>query len=672
MADLLGIGVSGLSASQSAISTTGNNISNANTAGYSRQRVELTPQPAQYNGAGYIGSGVKVASVQRVVDQFYIGQLRSDTATFNELDSYTTQISQLDSLLADQSTGLSPSLQQFFSDVQQASQDPTSVPVRQVVLSDAGSLAQRFSTLNERLQSLSQSVNQQFSAQTSQATTLAQSIAKINQDIVNQSGGTGAQPNSLLDQREELVRQLSEIVGVNVVPQSDGMVNVFMGNGQPLVIGNRASTMGTRTSTTDPSQQVITLQSGGNGAAVDVTQYTTGGTLGGLVKFQNGTLNNAFNSLGQIAITFSDAVNTQHKLGVDLNGNAGTNLFTDINSPASMTSRALRASTNTGTEQPSVFISNASALTTSDYKLSFTSATAYTLTRISDSTVVNSGTLTAGQTTIPASGATDGFQVQISATPSFAAGDTFAIQPTRLGAQNIAVSLQDPKQLALAQPVRTDANLANTGGGAISQGVMVPQYQAATAGTTLAVANPLTTPLLVRFTSATTYQVLNNTNPAAPAAFVPALTGTFTTGQNNVVQINNASGVPSYQFTLSGNPATGDQFSIAANTSGTSDNRNALALANLNLSKAVGGLTMSDAYGKMVSDIGATTASLKNNRDAANTLLTQAQSNRDSVSAVNLDEEAANLIKFQQAYSASAQVISIARTLFTTLLGAFQ
>jgi flagellar hook-associated protein 1 len=672
MADILGIGVSGLKASQSAISTTGNNISNANTAGYSRQRVELTPQPAQYTGAGFIGSGVQVSSIQRIVDQFYIGQLRSDTATFNELDTYTTQISQLDSLLADQSTGLSPALQTFFSDLQQASQDPTSVPVRQVVLSDAGSLAQRFSTLNERLQSLSQAVNQKFGALTSQATAIAQSIAKVNQNIVDQSGSTGAQPNSLLDQREELIRQLSEIVSVNVVAQTDGSVNVFMGNGQPLVIGNRASTLSTTSSRTDPTQQIITLSQGGTGTPVDVTQYTTGGSLGGLVKFQNGTLSNAFNSLGRIAITFADAMNTQHKLGVDLNGNAGTNLFTDINTASAMSSRALRASTNTGSDQPSVFIDNASALTTSDYRLSFSSATAYTLTRLSDNTAVSSGTLAVGQTVIPAVGDVDGFQIQVSATPTFAAGDNFAIQPTRLGAQDISVSLQVPEELALAQPIRTDAAIANTGGGTISQGVMVPQYEAATAGSAVSVANPLTTPLLVRFTSATTYQILNNTNPAAPAAFVPPLTGTFTAGQNNIVQVNDATGVPSYQFSLAGNPASGDQFSIAANASGSSDNRNALALASLNLSKSVGGLTLADAYGKMVSDIGATTASLKNNRDAANTLLTQAQANRDSVSAVNLDEEAANLIKFQQAYSASAQVISIARSLFTTLLGAFQ
>ncbi len=670
MSDILSIGVSGLAASRVALATAGNNISNANTPGYSRERVNLAPQPQQFVGTGYVGSGVQVTGVERVVDQFYVSQLRSDTATFNELDAYSTQINQLDSLMADQSTGLSPALQTFFSDVQQASQDPTSIPVRQVVLSDASSLALRFNTLYENLQSQSQSVGQQFAAQTSQVTSIAQSIAKLNQDIVDQGGNVGTPPNSLLDQREELLRQLSELVGVNAVQQSNGMVNVFIGSGQPLVVGNTANALSSSTSSADPSQQSISLQVGN--ASLEVTQFITGGSLGGLVKFQSGTLNSTYNALGRIAITLSDAINTQHKLGIDLNGNAGVNVFSDINTASAMAARAVRASTNSGTDQPSVFIDNPSALTASDYKLTFSSATAYTLTRLSDNTVVNSGALAVGQTQIPATGDVDGFQVQITLPSTFANGDSFTIEPTRFGAQNIAVTLQNPEQLALAQPIRTNTSSTNSGNGAISQGVMVPEYQADVPGTTLNVATPLAQPLLIRFTSAITYQVLNNSNPAVPAAFVPPLTGSITLGQNNIVQINDAAGNPSYQFTLSGYPAAGDQFTVSGNASGSSDNRNALALAGLNLVKAANNQNFADAYGTLVSDIGSTTASLKNSRDAANTLLTQAQASRDSVSGVNLDEEAASLIKYQQAYQASAQVISTARTLFTTLLQAFQ
>jgi flagellar hook-associated protein 1 len=670
MADLLNIGISGLSVTQNALSTTGNNITNANTPGYSRQRVNLTPQSQQYIGVGYVGSGVKVASIQRLVDQLMVGQLRSDTATFHELNTTATQLNKLDALLADQSTGLSPTLQSLFAGLQQAAQDPTSIPIRQVVLSNLGTVAQRFNALYQQLQTQAQAVNTQFNSTSSTITSLAQNIAKLNQNILEQGGSIGAAPNSLLDQREELLRQLSESVGVKVVSVQDGSVNVFMGTGQPLVIGNQASTLTSAPSAIDPSKQ--TLRLGVGSASIDVTSYISGGELGGLVSFQNGTLTPAFNALGRVAIALADAMNEQQQRGVDLNGAAGNNLFTDINTTGAQISRVLRAASNTGGDQPQAFIDNPSALTTSDYRLSFTSATAYTVTRLSDNTAVASGTLAVGQTTIPASGAMDGFHITVSATPGFANGDSFQIQPTRLGAQAIGVALQRPEELAFAQPIRASAATTNAGGGTISQGQMVPEYQAATPGVSYNVTNPLTQPLLVRFTSTTTYQILNNSTPGAPTAFIPPITGTIVPGQNNIVQINDAAGQPSYQITLAGNPASGDNFAVAMNTGGSSDNRNALALAGLSLTKTIGTQSFSEAYGLLVSAVGATTEAAQNNRDAADTLLNQSQISRDSVSGVNLDEEAANLIRFQQNYQASAQIISAARTLFNSLLAAFQ
>lgn len=670
MADLLRIGVSGLSATQNALTTTGNNITNANTPGYSRQRTNFEPQPSQYIGAGYLGSGVKVQSVQRIVDQLLIGQLRSDTATFHELDTTAKQLNQLDSLLADQSTGLSPAMQQFFADLQQASQDPTSIPVRQVVLSDAGSLAQRFNALYQQLMTQQQSVNTDTQNTAGEVTNLAQNIAKLNQQIVAQTGVTGAAPNSLLDQREELLRQMSELVGVKVVGLSDGSVNVFVGSGQPLVVGAQASTVTAAPSIADPTKQTIFLGTGTSNT--DITSFVTGGKLGGLVAFQNTTLAPAFNSLGRVAISLADAFNQQQARGVDLNGNTGKNLFTDINTTTSQTLRVIRDSNNTGTEQPLMFISNPSALTTSDYRVDFTSATSYTITRLNDSTVVNSGTLTAGQTTIPATGDVDGFRLSFGATPSFAAGDSFSLQPTRLGASAIGVALQKPEDLAFSQPIRASAANSNTGSGSVTSGLMVPEYGAATPNTSFNVTNPLTQPLLVRYTSPTAYEILNNSTAGAPVPFVPPLTGTITPGQNNIVQINNATGTPVYQITLAGNPATGDQFTVAMNAGGSSDNRNALALAGLNLTDTIGTQTFEESYGQLVSVVGSTTQAAQNNEAAADTLLNQSQQNRDSVSAVNLDEEASNLIRYQQSYQASAQVINTARELFQTLLAAFQ
>ena len=673
MVSLINIGVTGLTASQTALSTTGNNITNANTPGYSRQRVNLATQPEQYNGGGYIGSGVQVKSITRIVEQFAINQLRTNTASFNESDTLATQFEQLDSLLADSSTGIAPSLQTLFDSVQQASQDPTSIAVRQVVLSSAGGLTQRFNSLYGQLQSQSSVVNQQLSALTGQVTSLAQGIAKLNQDISDQSSTPGVQPNELLDKRDELLRQLSELVDVHVVTQNNGMSNVFVGNGQPLVVGNQANSLTTAPATNDPGRTEVVFSNGlGNQA---VGSFLTGGKIGGLIKFRDTNLANALNTLGRIALTFANTVNDQQKLGLDLNGNFGQPLFSDINSVAAQQARVIPASTNAlpADRQVAVALTNTANLTTSDYQLNFSSATAYTLTRITDGVAVSAGAIGG----FPASIATpDGFQINI-AGGSFGAGDRFLIQPTKQGARDIGVALQKPEELAFAQTITTDATLTNRGGGAISAGVSLAVYQpnSATLQSTFATPNTLSPPLLVRFnTPATTYDILDNTNPAAPVA-IAGLSGlAFTPGQSNAVTINDpVSGASVYSFNLSGNPAVGDKFTIGFNKNGSSDNRNAVALADLKLTKTISGnLSYSAAYGQLVSSVGARTAELKINREATDTLLRQAQVNRDSISGVNLDEEAANLVKFEQAYHASAQVISIARSIFDTLLGAFR
>lgn len=673
MATLINIGVTGLTASQTALSTTGNNITNANTPGYSRQRVNLEALPEQYTGSGYIGAGVQVQGVSRVVEQFLIGQLRTNTANYNEADTLATQFERLDSLLADSSTGVAPALQNLFDSVQQASQDPTSVAVRQVVLSTAGSLTQRFSSLYGQLQDQKDNVSQQLTALTGQVSSLAQSIAKLNQDISDRAFSPGVQPNELLDNRDELLRQLSELVDVQVVDQHNGMLNIFVGSGQPLVVGNQANLLKTGAAIDDPSRTEVFFSNGIGSQAVG--SLLTGGKIGGLIKYRDTNLANALNLLGRVALSFADSMNNQQKLGLDLNGNFGRSLFTDINSVAAQVTRVTPSGNNAPPADRvlGVFIDNAANLTDSDYKLTFSSATAYTLTRTSDGVAVASGALVGSAGTV---NTTDGFRIDITS-GSYTAGDSFLIQPTRQGARDIAVALQRPEELAFAQPISTDATLSNRGGGTISGGTVLSVYQSdgVTLQPTFATSNTLSPPLLVRFNSpATTYDILNNSIPGAPVA-IAGLSGlAFTAGQTNTVTINDpVTGDPVYSFALAGNPAAGDQFTIKFNLNGSSDNRNALALAGLKLAKTIGGnLTYSDAYGQLVSSVGARTAELKINRDAADTLVAQAQTSRDSVSGVNLDEEAANLVRFEQAYNASAQVISIARSIFDTLLATFR
>ena len=671
MASLISIGVTGLTANQLALGTTGNNITNASVAGYSRQRVNLVTGPEQSSGVGFIGSGVQVDSVRRIVEQFVIKQLQQNTAAFHDVDAQSTQAGLIDSLLADQNTGVSPSLQTLFADLQQATQDPTSIPERQVVLNDASSLAQRFDALYSQLQDQSSNINQQLDSLTAQVSSMAQAIATLNRDISDATGSNvGAEPNALLDKRDELIRQVSELIGVSAVPQSNGMISLFVGNGQPLVVGTQANTLSTANSLNDPTRREVVFSAGGG--SQPITQFVTGGTIGGLLKFRQNTLDTTLNTLGQIALNVADAMNQQQRMGLDLNGNFGGNLFTDINTASSMQTRALATNTNTGSAQLQVFIDNASALTTGDYRLNFTSATAYQLVNANGSALTPPVTGAIGA--LPATIATaDGFQIRVPTGSTFAAGDSFIIQPTRQGASALNVALQKPEELAFAQPIRTSANLSNRGGGGISSGSMIAAYQAngTTREPTFATNGALTPPILIRFTSATTFDILDNTNPAAPVAITTGVA--FTPGQNNTVTINDTvTGDPVYKFDVYGNPATGDQFNVNYNTNGSSDNRNALALTALQQTKTIGNASFDDAYGQLVATVGSNAAQLKINSDAADSVLTQTQASRDAVSGVNLDEEAANLIKYQQAYNASAQIITVARSLFDTLLAAFR
>ncbi|MET0379584.1 MAG: flagellar hook-associated protein FlgK [Spongiibacteraceae bacterium] len=673
MASLISIGVTGLTASQTALTTTGNNITNANTPGYSRQRANLVTLPEQATGAGFMGSGVQVQSITRIVEQFTIGQLRTNTSIYHAANSMATQFEQLDSLLADSSTGIAPSLQNFFNAIQQASQDPTSVATRQVVLGAAGSLAQRFNTLSDQVAAQTVAINDQVASLTGQITSLSQSIAKLNQNIADQIGSSsGAMPNELLDKRDEMLRQMSEMVDVRVV-QNGNMVNVFVGSGQPLVVGNQSNTLSTAPSSTDPSRQQIMFSSGGN-TNQDITALVAGGKLGGLVQYRDSGLANVANTLGRIALTIADTMNQQQQLGLDLNSQFGNNLFADINGSLAMTGRVSSAGTNAlpADRLLGVRITDTSALTTSDYQLNFTSATGYSLARISDGTAVASGAIGALPATITTP---DGFQIELTS-GSYQAGDRFIIRPTATAARDMAVSLQKPEELAFAQPISTGASLGNAGGGAISAGITLDTRLASGAlQSTFATPGTLTPPLLVRFnTPANTYDILNNTNPAAPVAIAGMSGLAFTPGQNNLVTINDPVSLqPVYSFSLSGNPAAGDSFTVGFNQNGSSDNRNAKGLADLGTARVVGGsVTFADSYGQLVSDVGSRTAELKINREAADTLMIQAQAERDSISGVNLDEEAANLIKFEQAYNASAQVISVARSIFDTLLAAFR
>lgn len=382
MADLFGIGLSGLKASQTNLAVTGQNITNVNTPGYSRQTALQAARDPSLSGAGYIGNGTNVVDVQRIYNEFLTNQVRSSTAINSEVNTFQTQMEELNTLLSGAATGITPGLQNFFDALQTSVEDPASLPARQLFLSESEGLASRFNTVQSRLSTQTEFIGQQMGALSGQVNRLATSVADYN-DSISQAVANGFEPNDLLDARDEAVRKLSELIGVTVVRQDSSTVNLFIGSGQPLVVGKDASTLQIGPGSSDPTRAGVQLVSGGT--TQDITKLISGGQLGGLIRYRQDVLDQALNAVGRLALSIAGEVNSQLEQGLDINGQAGGQLFKDINSADQVSLRSQAQPTNSDPETKlNVFITDTSKLSTSDYEVVFSSATEYSIRRLSD------------------------------------------------------------------------------------------------------------------------------------------------------------------------------------------------------------------------------------------------------------------------------------------------
>jgi len=655
---------------QGALNTTGHNITNASVEGYSRQRVELDTRAPQFINGAYFGNGVDLETVSRVVDEFVIRQLRTDAWVYNLAETQRFYNEQVDAILADPNIGAAERIESFFNALQSAADDPQWLPNRQVVISEAGTLTDRFNSLYARLADLNSSLNARLDSLAVGITSLARNIADLNAKIEAGFGTSVADlPNDLLDERDRLIQQLSELVDVQTVREGSA-VNLFLGKGQALVIGRQSFEVVTTADRFDPTKrQLAVVRSDGPRV---VSYEATGGQVGGILQFRDRVLDETLNAIGRIAIAIGSDVNRQNQLGMDLDGDLGGLLFNDVNDPLAAALRGRAASDNdpASTGGVRVFIDDPSRLTTSNYQLDIGSdGSSWQLFRLSDGVLVASGAaLNDTLTTV------DGFTVDLnlSAVPpgNFFAGDSFILEPTRRGADFFATLMTRAQDLAFALPVRTVTAGGNLGSGAIEVGEVFDVSTAIFSTT----ARTLSPPLLIRFTSPTSYDVLDASDPENPVA-LPGLSGLpYNPGLPNTLFSTNP-GDPDYfgfQVVLRGDPVAGDAFRVEYNTGGVSDNRNALALAALQTADTLNGgtITYQGAYGELVSFVGTETRQSRIDSESGLSLLNQTQEIRESISGVNLDEEAANLIRFEQAYNASAQVIAVARSIIDALFEA--
>jgi flagellar hook-associated protein 1 FlgK len=642
---IFNIGVSGVNAAQAGLLVTGHNITNAATEGFHRQQVLQGTQIPQQTGAGFFGKGVAIDAVRRAYSQFLENAALQAQTQGAYFETYDAQIRQLDNLLADPTAGLSPALQSFFSGVQDVASNPASVPSRQQMISRAQALVNRFESVDVRLVEINDGVNRQLTDVTTEINALAQNIARMNLELIKYQNTDARPANDLLDKREVMIAQLNTVVRTSTVTESDGSVNVFIGNGQSLVLGQQAFALAAGPSAEDPQEFGIFYLANGNQVPLSPATLQ-GGKLGGLLAFRSEALTDARNQLGRVAIVLAQTFNDQHRLGQDLAGALGQDFFTV---PAAA---VLDNANNTGTAVIAATNVDVTALTASDYRLQF-NAGSWTLTRLSDNT----------QTSFAAFPQTvDGVTIDLTAGAA-ANGDLFLIQPTRLGARDIAALISDTSKIAAAAPIRTALDTANTGKATISAGVVIDTTNAA-----FATPGALTPPILIQFTSANQYSVFDNTNPAAPVLLEAGIA-------YNPAAVNDVFPTPGaldygYRITLTGAAATGDRFTVGANPGGVSDNRNALLLAGLQTRMTIGNGTANyqSAYSQLVSTIGNRSREIEVQSQAQDALVAQTRDAQQALSGVNLDEEAANLVRYQQAYQASGRVLQIAAQLFDTIL----
>ncbi|WP_019593358.1 flagellar hook-associated protein FlgK [Thioalkalivibrio sp. ALM2T] len=620
-----GIGTSALLAFQRAIGTTSNNIANSATEGYSRQRTELSNLTPQFLGGSFQGQGVQVDTIRRISDDFVNTQLRNSISDQSNAELKASLAGRIDDLLGSSSSGLTPVLQDFFDAGQDLANDPTSSAARTVFLTEAESLAERFGSIDRRIEEQRDIINGQIRTNVDEINSLTEAVAGLNREIVSKS--TQGTPNDLLDQRDRVLNQLAEKVNVRITEQDDGAVNVFVGNGQALVLGGNNRELVAESLTGDPRSPDIGLATSGD--PVNISRFIQGGELGALLETRTGIIDEAQNTLGRLAISIGEEYNQQNQLGLDLNGELGTDIFGIADS-------AVRGFPGNGSNDvPEVEFTDVRAITTSDYRLRYDDAAdEYELTRLSDGALVASG---------PA-GVLEGNGISVDTGGITGAedGDEWLIQPTRNGARDLSVEMTDPSGIAAAAAVRADLGEGNTGNATIGS------VQAVDAD------DPdLLDEVVVEFTGGN-FEVG---------------TETFALDPDGVTTIT-ANG---WEMEIRGTPADGDTFFVSSNEGYPGDNRNMLAMNDLSDERLVGGdRTFGDGYNSLLANVGTRTRQAQVAQESANAQLEQARAQREAVSGVNLDEEAADLIRYQQAYQAAAQVISVSNSLFDSLLGAFR
>jgi flagellar hook-associated protein 1 FlgK len=643
---LMSLGTRAMAAAMAQLQTTSHNIANASVAGYSRQEVELATSKGQFTGAGFFGKGVDVATVQRAHDQFLTREAAVAASLAAGDKARHEQLVRLENAFPTGEQGVGYAAGQLLNAMVDLASRPQDISTREVVLARAQEVAARFSLASRQFDALQAGATQDLKNSVASVNEIAQRIADVNQQIAAMQG-FGHSPNDLLDERDRLVQQLSGFVAVTTIPADDGTLGVFVAGGQRLVLGNQAQKLVVTPDAMDPSRSAIGIEEA-NGVRPLSAALLSAGSIGGLLRFQNEDLVAARASVGQMALAFASRVNEQLSLGLDLNGNAGAALFADLRATS-----GLAAATNAGSAAIDVFAHRPAQVQPEEYELRYDGAS-WRLTRADGSTPAG-GPYTFTDAALAAGVAIDALGLTLQRSGAATAGDRFLLQPASRTAGAMQRVLADPRGIAAASPLTATASPSN--GGTAGVGALT-----------------MTAPLASGDAVQITFGAVVPATPPAPDGVAYTWTrgaasgaGAWTPGQPLAIG--------EFTLALTGVPVAGDVFDVAPTAFPAASNGNAMALAALRDETFVGrradgsgGESITDAYASAMAGIGVRVQSAATAAEISASVQVAADQLRESKSGVNLDEEAARLIQFQQSYQAAAKVLQVAQQIFETLL----
>ena len=660
---LLNVGSRALLANQAALQTAGHNIANVSTPGYSRQTVVLQTVQGQFTGGGYIGKGVDVQTIQRNHSELLTRQSTAASAVDAGDTVRMDRLRQLQEVFSGGASGIGASINDMMNALSDVVSAPTDLTARSVALTRMDETAARMRDASQRLDEIGYTVAEQLKGSMVAVNSLAKNIAGINEQIAR-AKGNGQPANDLLDQRDQLIRELNQHIQTSQVAADDGTVSVFVAGSQPLVLGNQAATL----SIDDPidfgagsGKKVLSFLAPGSSTKVELNENMLGGgQVAGLLRFQNNDLAEGRNLLGRMAIAISESMNTQNRLGLTLNGQPGENLFAPIS-----LGNATPSNFNTSTATMALTVTDPTALQASSYTVSFTAGDAGSVTRHSDGKVFNFDGSALPPVTVASVFSAQGLGVTLSGAVN--AGDQFVINSLQGAAAELQALQYSPTDLAAANPVNAAMGAANAGTLQLASlkatgepaGLVLPPN-----------ANPAALPpiaggIQLQFNGGppTTYDVLNRgTNPPTTVAAAQP----YTSGQP--INFNG------WQITLQGAPKSGDTVTVGNATDSQygdwykRDTGNASALMALRDVPMFDNATLADGFASAMAQVGTRTQSAQFAAELSSSIAANLERDRTAVSGVNLDEEAARLIQYQQAYQASAKMIQIAQNIFDTLI----